>query len=153
MRQSIVWRSFLRQWPFFLPFTYSWLANSSSSGSQIQTFVTKCSGSQSFSRDKSIVQHACSSPGVHVHGPERVSHNALIIIPQREHPWLPITRQCSPSRLVMVVLLFAQIHGGSKTKQAAPASSGPPWRGTPTAARRWWRTCVEETLRPLKIKK
>lgn len=52
IRQSIVWRPFLHQWPFNV--TYSWLA---SSGTEIQTgaFVTKCSGLRCFSPRYSIV--------------------------------------------------------------------------------------------------
>lgn len=46
----------------------------------------------------------------------------------------------------MVVLLFAEIQGGSKTKQAAPASNAPPGRLMPTAARRYEGKWVMETL-------
>lgn len=61
--------------------------------------------------------------GVHV-GPELVSHNAFII-PHRGIRISYFARQCSPSRLVTAVLLFAEIHGGSKTKQAAPVQMVP----------------------------
>lgn len=60
IRQSIVWRSFLRQWPFNV--TYSWLASSSSSEIQTGAFVTKCSGLQWFPFDNSIV-HMHARPG------------------------------------------------------------------------------------------
>lgn len=58
--------------------------------------------------------------------------------------------QCSPSRLVTVLLLFAEIEGGSKTKQAAPASNAPPGREVPTAARRREGKWVAERLWLLK---
>lgn len=116
IRQSIVWRYFLRQWPFF---NCGWLARNSRS--EIQTGAPVCSG---FPRDKSTV-HMHARPGLSRRPRPRITHNALII-QHRSIRGSGFTWQCSPfSRLVTVVLLFAQIHGGSKTKQAAPALNGP----------------------------
>lgn len=58
-------------------------------------------------------------PGLHVH--TRAGGTQCIYYLAPRLPW-----RCSPGRLVMVVLLFAEIQGGSKTKQAARAREGPP---------------------------
>lgn len=50
------------------------------------------------------------------------------------------------------LLLFAEIQGGSKTKQAAPASNAPHGREIPTVARRYEGKRVMERLRLLKQK-
>lgn len=42
----------------------------------------------------------------------------------------------APSRLALLLLLFAELQGGSTTKQAAPARGAPSGRETPTAAPR-----------------
>lgn len=61
IRQSIVWRSFFRQWPFN-NVSCSWLASSKNSEIQTGAFVTKCSGLQWFLLDNSIV-HMHTRPG------------------------------------------------------------------------------------------
>ena len=87
------------------------------SGSKIHTgaFVTNWSCSQWVPGDKSMVQmHA--RPGFSRRF--RAGITQSIYYPTQRLPW--ILFQCSPSRLDTVMLLFAEIHGGSKTKQAAP---------------------------------
>lgn len=78
-------------------------------------------------------QHACSSS---VFTPLQSRHHTMhLLSPRRGIRGTSSAQRCSPSRLVTVVLLFAEIHGGSKTKQGAPATNGPLRWKTPTAAR------------------